>query len=75
MERKALFWAIRDRLSTRHIGAATTIGLQRLASLALGVCAGYGDYLGRLFLTYALVRSGATVSTNTCTWPGSSPTD
>lgn len=58
MDRKALFWTTRDLLSARRGGAATRTGGQWLASLALGVCAGYGDYLGRLFLTYALVICG-----------------
>ena len=58
MERKALYWTLRAMVSAHRIGAATTTGGQWLASLALGTCAGYGDYLGRLFLTYALVVCG-----------------
>lgn len=73
MDRKALFWAASDHLSARRVVAATRTGGHWLASLALGVFAGYGDYIGRLFLTYALVICGFAalffkVSDQSVTW-------
>lgn len=53
MDRKALFCDGAANLRARHPATAAWAYLRWLVSWALGTFAGYGDYISRLFLTYA----------------------
>ncbi len=55
MDRTSLFFDGRTHLRARQPLEALWAYVRWLASWALGTFAGYGDYIGRLFLTYAAV--------------------
>lgn len=55
MDRYALLYETGARLFSRRFYAAPLLFLRWLSSWGLGTFAGYGDYVGRLFLTYAVV--------------------
>lgn len=57
MERKSSWWQIWARLRTKRFYTAPTYFGRWLFSWLLGTFAGYGDYFGRLLLTYLLVVS------------------
>ena len=57
MERKSLFWQMLARLFSRRFYTAPGYFGRWLFSWLLGTFAGYGDRLGRLFLTYLVVVS------------------
>ena len=57
MERKSLFWRIPFVLSTPYFYEAPIYFGRWLFSWLLGAFAGYGDYFGRLLLTYLVVVS------------------
>ena len=57
MERKSYFWQIFARLGSRRFYTAPAYFGRWLFSWLLGTFAGYGDYFGRLLLTYMIVVS------------------
>jgi uncharacterized protein YjbI with pentapeptide repeats len=57
MERKSLFWQIFARLRSWRFYMAPGYFGRWLFSWLLGTFAGYGDYFGRLLLTYVIVVS------------------
>jgi uncharacterized protein YjbI with pentapeptide repeats len=57
MERKSLFWHMLAALRSRRFYTAPAYFGRWLFSWLLGTFAGYGDYFGRLLLTYLLVVS------------------
>lgn len=57
MERKSYFWQIFANLGSRRFYTAPAFFGRWLFSWLLGTFAGYGDYFGRLLLTYLLVVS------------------
>jgi hypothetical protein len=58
MDRNALFYGARARLLSRRVLTAPRAYVRWLVSWAIGTFAGYGDYIGRLFPTYAVVVLG-----------------
>ncbi|HZC79993.1 MAG TPA: pentapeptide repeat-containing protein, partial [Ktedonobacterales bacterium] len=62
MDRYALHYEMRKRLFTRRVYTVLPLFLRWLGSWGLGTFAGYGDYVGRLFLTYAVVVASFTLA-------------